>query len=193
MSMAQSTLGGPGLTWDEFLDLPRNDELGRHKAALIDGEVIWVSPPGHLHQLILGNVYAALRRWTDAAPGRGLAMFAPGVRITDRRGYEADLGWWPDEQLVRGERAMPDGPPLLAVEVWSPSNWPSEQLRKASDYARVGVGELWGLHPDQERITVVRRPVDGTYAELFDLPVGAPLTSDLLEGFEAEPSTFFRW
>lgn len=64
-------------------------------------------------------------------------------------------------------------------------------MRKASDYARAGA-ELWGLHPDQGRITVARHPVDGTYAELFDVPVGDRLTSPLLDGFEADLGSIFR-
>ncbi len=192
MSTTQPTLGGPGLTWEQFLDLPTHDERGRHKAALIDGEVLWVSSPGFPHQKILGNLYLALRQWTDAVPGRGLVLITPAVQITARRGYEADLGWWPQERVDPGASTMPEGVPALAIEVWSPSNWPGEQMRKASDYARAGVAELWGLHPDQERVTVGRGPVDGTYADLFDLPVGDRLTSPLLDGFEVDLDSIFR-
>lgn len=192
MSSTHAPLGGPGLTWDEFCALPEPTD-GRHATALIDGEVVWVNPPAPNHQLILGNLQFAFQTWMRAAPGRGMAIHTPGVKVHDRRGYEADFGWWPEDRVRRGEQQPFVGLPAIAVEVWSPSNWRQERLRKFADYARVDIDELWGIEPGERRIDVARNPTDGVYEELLDLGVHDDLTSPLLEGFSLPVDELFRW
>ncbi len=192
MSITQSPLGAPGLTWDEFCALPEPMD-GRHATALIDGEVIWVSAPAPNHQLILANLQFAFEHWMRAGSGRGLAIATPAVKIHDRRGYEADFGWWPETQVTHGQPQPFVGLPVIAVEVWSPSNWRQERLRKFGDYARAGIAELWGIEPGDRRIDVARRPVGGVYDDIADLGPGDELTSPLLDGFTLAVDDLFRW
>ncbi len=180
------------MTWDEFCALPEPTD-GRHATALIDGEVVWVNPPAPDHQLVLGNLHFAFQTWMRAAPGRGLAIASPGVKVHDRRGYEADFGWWPEGRVQRGRDQPFVGLPVIAVEVWSPSNWRTERLRKFGDYARVGIAELWGIEPGDRRVDVVRRPVQGTYEDIADLGPGDALTSPLLDRFSVPVGALFRW
>jgi len=173
-------IGEPGLTWDEFCALPEPTN-GRHPAALIDGEVVWVNPPPPSHQLILSNLQFAFETWMRAAPGRGLAIASPAIKVDERRGYEADFGWWRESTVRRGTEQPFDGAPALAVEVWSPSNWRQERLRKFSDYAHAGTAELWGIDPAVRRVDVARGLRDGVYVELLDLGSTDALTSPLLD------------
>jgi Uma2 family endonuclease len=151
-----------GLTWDEYFSLPE-DEL-RH-AELIDG-VVFVNPPSRPHQFIVGELFAAIREWVRAKPGRGEVTFEPLVRITERHGYQPDVAWYPEDRLPAGDGYW-DAPPALVIEVLSPSTRVVDLNRKPADYARIGVEELWIVDPDLLTVRVHRRDRAGNL-ELFE-------------------------
>ena len=48
-------------------------------------------------------------------------------------------------------------PPLLAVEVLSPTDKVNKVNRKIADYLRAGVGLVWFADPEEQTLTVYRR------------------------------------
>ena len=181
------------LSWEQFLELP--DHLdGRYPAALINGEVVWMNPPAMHHEMVVINLLLALRAWTGPGLDHGYAVTRPLVRIAGRPlGYEADAGWFPPDQVSLDAAGVltSAGLPAIAAEAWSPSNWASEIARKAKDYARAGVPELWGLSPEQRSVTRFAGLDHGVYETVTDLTGSATLTSPLLPGFAVEVATLF--
>jgi Uma2 family endonuclease len=140
-------------------DLDRMPDDGR-RYELLDG-VLFVSPrPGTIHQIVAMELAYVLR---GARPEGMFVMAEPAVQLT--RTTEFD----PDIIVARLEdvgRAKITTPPLLAVEVRSPSTAVVDLTRKKDAYAAFGVQSYWIVVPD------VRRPeltafelADGRYEE----------------------------
>lgn len=174
-----------GLSWEDFLNLP-DDPRYRH-AELMDGELVLVNPPTWIHQQVVGAFVIAIGNWIRAGSGRGSVTMDPPVQIRHNRGYLPDVAWF------REERARPaagnpylTGPPDLAIEVLSPSTRTFDMLRKRTDYARVGVGELWLVDPEGPSALVLRRPAEqpgpAEFVQVDDVEADGELSSPLLPG-----------
>lgn len=188
-----STLPAEPLSWEQFLELPDLPD-GRRAMALIDGEVVWMAPPTVNHQMVGRNVVFALAAWTGPGITNGYAFHEPLVRVSGRPlGYIADAGYFPPERVFLDDQGFlgVDGLPLIAAEVWSPSNWASEIHRKARDFARAGVAELWGISPEQRIVTRLADIVDGAYETMRDIASGSELVTPLLDGFTLDVAALF--
>ncbi len=74
----------------------------------------------------------------------------------------------PDVIVARGEDADDDGirvPPLLVVEVRSPSSERHDGITKRDIYQRSGVPSYWLVDPDEPSLTVLELDEGGRYAE----------------------------
>lgn len=174
----------------ELPDLPD----GRRAMALIDGEVVWMAPPTVNHEMVGRNLLFALAAWTGPGIANGYAITSPLVRVEGRPlGYVADAGYFPPERVRLDDKGFlrVDGLPLIAAEVWSPSNWASEIHRKARDFARAGVAELWGVSPEQRIVTRFADIVDCAYETVCDIPTGGRLETPLLDGFALDVASLF--
>ena len=185
LTRMSSATAGSGLTWEDFLNLP-DDPKYRH-AELVGGELILVNPPTWLHQHVVAALCALLWNWIQAGQGRGAVTMEPPVQIRTDRGYLPDVAWF------RQERSRPpagspylSGPPDLAIEVLSDSTRSFDLLRKRTDYARVGVRELWLVEPDGPSAMVFRLPAEPVVPQEFvlveELDPTEALTSPLLPG-----------
>lgn len=130
---------------------------------LVDG-VLLVSPaPVPAHQLVLGDLYTALRA---AAPEGLLVFFAPvDFQPTNRRSFQPDL------IVVRREDVGPKNvtqPPLLAVEVLSPGTRAVDLTLKRRVYEESGVASYWVLDPDAGTL-VAWELRDGAYLEVANI------------------------
>jgi Uma2 family endonuclease len=170
---------------DTFLAL--RHQLPSH-TQLIDGEVV-VNSPTWGHQHVAGELFAHLRDWVRAAPGRGYAGFDLDVRIADDSVYKPDVFWLAG--VPAGWRAMPslDGVDLVA-EVLSPSTRRDDEGAKRRGYEGRGVRELWLIDADAPSARLLRRsrpPSEGDAGSGFDVcdEVGADgvLSSASLPGF----------
>lgn len=184
MTMTDTRVLDRGLTWAQFLDLPREDRY--HHAELINGEVV-VTAPTRLHQLIVGNLWSAIASWCRAGDGRGEVTLEPPVQISERTGYLPDVAWFCQARCApAGKPPGFDGPPDLAVEVLSPSTRRFDAIRKCRDYAAIGVAELWLIDPDEPQATLLRTTaaVPDVYVDAHnDLAPDDPLTTPQLPGF----------
>jgi Uma2 family endonuclease len=125
-------------------DLDRMPDDGR-RYELVDGVLI-VSPAPRLpHQEVLGELYVQLRQ---ACP-RGLAaVLGPGVRMSDDTELIPDLVVIYREQLTARRITQP---PLLAVEIQSPSTALFDLNTKKAVYERFSIESYWVVVPDVDQ------------------------------------------
>jgi Uma2 family endonuclease len=153
----------PGLPFGRPLvraDLDRLPQDDGHRYELVDG-VLLVSPgPVLAHQDAVGQVYLLLRA---ACPAHLKVVLAPfAVALSDDTEVQPDLLVAPRAKFTRTE--LP-GPPLLAVEVLSPSTRRVDLLLKRDRLQSAGVPSYWLVDTDEPSVTVLEL-VDGAYVEV---------------------------
>jgi Uma2 family endonuclease len=156
-------------------DLEAMPEDGR-RYELVDGTLIVSPAPNFAHQEVAGALYVALRQ---VCPKDLRVVIAP---FEWRRSDDTSLQ--PDVLVARREDlfAVEDTkyllkPPLLAVEVQSPSTRRYDRLTKLSVYQDGGVGSYWLIDPNPHdpSITVLDLK-DDCYAEVARLTGDERLT-----------------
>lgn len=129
---------GQPFTTDELDRMPDDG----HRYELIDG-VLVVSPrPGTIHQIVATRLSVLL---SAACPEDMFVIAEPAVQLS--RTTEFD----PDITVARSGDvggAKLTAPPLLAVEVRSPSTALIDLTRKKAAYAAFGVASYWIVVPD---------------------------------------------
>lgn len=179
---------GRNLTWDEFLALPYETR----NASLIDGEVV-VNAPNAQHELVVLNLAHAFRTWRRAGPDRGEVSTQQPVKINDRRGYQPDFAWYPQDRCApRDEPPSFRGLPRLIVEVLSPSTRTFDLLRKRADYDSIGIDEVWFVDGLEQSVVLCQRSEPDLPYRDDEVGTGGTLTSPLLEGFEVPVSELFE-
>ena len=168
------------ITAEEYFARPDDDRFTQ----LIDGELV-VNAPRWEHQAIVGALYAELRAWTRAAPGRGRAALGVAVRMGDLDVYVPDVVWLPDAAVPARNAAYLPPVPDLVVEVRSPSTWRYDVGRKKAAYEAAGARELWLVDHPAEVVLIFRRSAPGapTFDEALEAGRGETLRSPLLPGF----------
>lgn len=156
----------------------------RHFTELIDGVVV-VNEPTPLHNLAQGEIFAALRDWTKAAPDRGLALTPTDIPIDRHNVFSPDVLWLSEPRVPERLDESLEGLPDLAVEVRSPSTWRYDLGKKKATYERSGLPELWLVDTASRTVLVYRRSRKDS--EVFDVELelseAEELTSPLLPGF----------
>ena len=149
------------LTRDDLDALP--DDGLRHE--LIDGQFIMTPSPGSAHQisvtsliLLLGNALRDTRLQVLVAPFD--VVLGPNV-------VEPDLLVTPRAAL--GEHDL-STPPLLAVEILSPSTARIDRGRKRDLYEESGVHSYWIVDPSEPSVTIME--LDGSRYEVVSHAVG---------------------
>jgi Uma2 family endonuclease len=147
------------LTRADLDDLPDDG----HRYELIDG-VLVVSPGPQLpHQDVVGNLHLLLRA---ACPPELKVVLAPfAVVLADDTEVQPDLLVAARTQFTRKE--LP-GPPLLAVEVLSPSTRRFDLLVKRDRLQQAGCPSYWVVDPDEPSVLVLELR-DGEYVEVAHL------------------------
>jgi Uma2 family endonuclease len=145
-------------------ELDRMPDDGR-RYELLDG-VLVVSPrPTTVHQLVAGRLYGVL---SGACPEDLCVVPEPAVELAPQTEFDPDL------VVVRIDQvggAKFTGPPLLVVEVRSPSTALIDLNRKKAAYERFGVPSYWIVNPDppQTELTVFELR-HGRYALVAETP-----------------------
>src|SRR5687768_9330125 len=105
------------LTYADYAALP--DDGKRYE--LIDGELVELTSPSDLHQMLLGRLHVAVANWLKAHGG-GRVRFAPLDVILDEHDVlQPDLLYVADEHRHVMHHEGIRGAPTLAVEILSPS------------------------------------------------------------------------
>ncbi|MGO0575884.1 Uma2 family endonuclease [Ornithinimicrobium panacihumi] len=109
---------------------------------LIEGELIVSPSPGITHQVVSSELFGLLAR---AAPAHLRVLHAPlDVRAGERTVVQPDLLVVP-RTLLEGSEV--EQPPVLAVEILSPSSRRTDLVRKPEVLAQFGVPHYWVIDP----------------------------------------------
>ncbi len=143
------------IAYDEYLALPESNTPSEVAA----GRLIMTPQPGVRHQLVatrLGRLLAG------AAP-RGLEVVSAPVDWVLARDplhvCQPDVTVLTDAQ-VRGARL--ETPPVLVVEVLSPTSHERDLVTKVYEYAGAGLAWYWIVDPDEPAVLVLRN-VEGRF------------------------------
>jgi len=141
------------------VDLDRMPDDGR-RYELYDG-VLVVSPrPGNPHQEVAAELLGLLR---SRCPAGLRAIPEPAVRIAPDTEFAPDLAVISREQVSEPKCTEP---PLLVVEIRSPSTAVIDLNRKKAAYERFGVGSYWVVVPETaEPELIVFELANGRYQE----------------------------
>lgn len=122
-----------------------------------EGALIRVSPTNRVHGRIVTNIASYLKQKLsrDFEVLAGEVGFVLSENPLTLRA--ADVAVMCRTQAGTEEHDMIQGPPLLAVEVVSPSNEPADMEKKRSQYLDAGALEVWIVYPDTGTIHVFRR------------------------------------
>jgi Uma2 family endonuclease len=133
------------LTYDDLQQLPDDG----HRYELVDGTLIVTPAPSWLHQRVVANLSRALH--PGCPPELEVYPASPDVVLS------AVTVLLPDVLVVRradlGRRAV-EGPPVLAVEVLSPSTRRIDLGTKKLTFEAAGVPSYWVVDPDRPSLTV---------------------------------------
>lgn len=150
------------------------------KYEVIDGMLVVSPPPTVTHERLVMRLIRTL----DAATVPGTEVFSSGVKVF----YRGVWYVYPDVSVVRTADAdqEDDGmhvPPLLVVEVLSPSTRRKDLLLKRELYAELAIASYWLLDPRTRTLTVLSLR-DGAYVETargtrLELTEPFPLVLDL--------------
>lgn len=181
---------GVKLTYDDFLLFP--DDGQRHE--LIGGEHYVTPSPNVAHQVIVGNLYFALRGYLESHPAGQLFLAPFDVVFSDFDVVEPDLLYIAasrrrDILTKQNVRGAPD----LVIEVGSPGTRRRDETIKRRLYERDGVAEYWVVDPELEVMRIYRRE-DGGYGRPRELSreAGDELQSPLFPDLAVPLDVIFR-
>ncbi len=147
---------GP-MTAEEFADWVQRPENVNRWFELVRGDVIELPAPTRPHGVVCMNVGRLLSNFVWERNRGYIACNDSGVIL--ERGPDTVRG--PDvalyEDAVSFDELHPkygEVPPLLAVEVLSPSDRVNRVLRKITDYLTHGVRLVWLIDPEDRTVTV---------------------------------------
>jgi Uma2 family endonuclease len=164
-------------------ELDRMPDDGR-RYELLDG-VLVVSPrPTTIHQLVATRLIGILNK---ACPEEFGVVAEPAVQLDPQTEFDPDL------VVVRMDQiggAKFTEPPLLVVEVRSPSTALVDLSRKKAAYERFGVPSYWIVNPDlkQPELTIFELR-DGQYA--IEAKTTAPFAARRPFNVTVDPSRLF--
>lgn len=130
---------------------------------ILYGELLVTPLPSAGHQGVAARLFVNLAIWCRAHTG--WRYLSPGgVYISETTWLEPDIAIYPDpEYLQQTWREMP--PPVLVVEVLSPSTKKRDRHRKRPAYLAHGVSEVW-IASEKDR-TVERWTAASEFPESF--------------------------
>jgi Uma2 family endonuclease len=142
------------------VDLDRMPDDGR-RYELYDGVLVVSPPPGNPHQEVAAELLGLLR---SRCPAELRAIPEPAVRIAPDTEFDPDLAVIRREQVSEPKCTEP---PLLVVEIRSPSTAVIDLNRKKAAYERFGVGSYWVVVPETaEPELIVFELGNGRYQEV---------------------------
>ena len=152
------------LTFDEWQALPETKQI----CEVVDGVLVMPPSPFGEHAWTIQVILGALRPFLSNS-GMGLVLTAPYDVLIHRDPLRVRQ---PDILVVNAELtgiARPadlsrlpflELPPLLVVEVLSPSNTPRDIEERLADYRSIGVRECWLASFETRTIEVLRLTLD---------------------------------
>lgn len=136
------------MSYDDYLALPETV-----RAEWVDGEVVVTPSPSYRHQR------SSLRLAGSLDSG------LPGLFVVEATSLHLPVNREriPDILVLDREPETPhvDFPPVLVVEILSPSTRSEDTVRKSTDYLAGGVRQYWLLDPEGRSLEVFRNDDSG--------------------------------
>ena len=128
---------------------------------ILHGELLVTPLPSVPHQVVAMRLCQLIGPWCRAHTGWTL-LSPGGVYVSETNWFEPDIAVYPTPDYPeRAWREMP--PPVLAVEILSPSTRKRDRHRKRPAYLASGVAEVWTV--DQTARTIERWTGDSDFPE----------------------------
>lgn len=170
------------LTEEDLARLP--DDGLRYE--LIDGELLVSPSPAGLHQRVSMNLSLIL---AAAVPAGHEVLAAPfDWRVNRFNVFVPDVLVVP--HLGSGAKRL-ERPPLLAVEILSPSSRQRDLALKKRAYEAAGLGWYWVVDPDAPSLTVFRLD-DGRFSDVSVVAEDEPYRATDPFPVEVVPSALVR-
>jgi Uma2 family endonuclease len=165
-------------------ELDRMPDDGR-RYELLDGVLIVSPRPTTVHQFVAMRL---LRMLADACPEDLCVVPEPAVELGPQTEFDPDLVAVRMDQIGGAKFTEP---PLLVVEIRSPSTALIDLNRKKAAYGRFGVPAYWIVNPDPPRpeLTVFESR-DGRYALATE--TSGPFTADRPFTVTVDPADLTR-
>jgi Uma2 family endonuclease len=163
-------------------DLERMPDDGR-RYELVDGVLIVSPAPQVPHQLVLAELIVVLH---GACPPGLFVVPGPGVRMS------ADTELIPDLMVVRQDQLSAPRvtrPPLLAVEIQSPSTALFDLNTKKAVYERFSIESYWIVVPDVDQPVLMAFELrEGRYERVAHVTGGKPFRAQRPFGVDIVPA-----
>lgn len=134
------------ITLEEF-DAMEKDECLNYE--LIDGIVMMSPRPGKTHQRILLNLSIAFRRTLD----NGCTVYPEIELLLDDNILVPDISILCNDDTPKATRHQK--PPLIVIEIVSPSSSSRDHITKRYKYESLGIKEYWIVSPEEKCVTVL--------------------------------------
>lgn len=131
-------------TYSDYARLP--DDGNRYE--VIDGELLVTPSPSPLHQRVAARLLMSLDAFVEK---HGLGIVIPDVDLLFRTGQflRPDLLVVPESGRAGITNRGIETPPLLVVEILSPTSGSIDRVKKPSRYGDFGIPEYWVLDPEE--------------------------------------------
>ena len=149
------------MTAEEFFELP-DDGTERD---LIDGRIIvWgerMTARNRVHCRIEPRIAHLLQSWLETNPDQGGAILSGEAGFRLKRSPDSlvgiDVAYASEQVMSETPPEVPyfDGPPVLAVEILSPSDKLEQIVKKVRKYLEAG-SVVWVVNPDFRTVSVHR-------------------------------------
>ena len=133
-------------TLTEFETMPKEEGWNYE---LIDGIVLMSPRPSSTHQIISGNLYFELR---TALKGKNCIPIQEIDLVLEGENFIPDLMVICNEDIRDIKRY--EKPPLIAIEIVSPTSGSRDYITKRRKYEQLGIQEYWIVSPEEKCITV---------------------------------------
>ena len=180
------------MTTEELLALPEDPEVERW---LLFGRLVErpMTRRSYFHSRTEAQIARLLGNWSEEQPApRGMVVSGEaGFRLSRLPDFTVgiDVAYLsPELTAATSEKAfLIDGPPVLAVEILSPSDRVDHVAEKIEGYLQAGVKLAWRVEPAHKLVTVFRPD-----AEPEGLNVNGSLDGGLhLPGFRVSVAEIF--
>ena len=154
------------------------------RAALIDVQMYYMSPPGTTHQIVSGKLFQIIANYIDDKKGSCrvfAAPFAVFLNRDDQTYVEPDICVICDNDKLdeRGCHGAPD----WIIEIVSPGSKSMDYGTKLFKYQAADVREYWVVDPAKNRITVWSLEQNTVEDYTFSDSVKAGIYEDLFVDF----------
>ncbi len=139
------------VTMAEFAAMEKQEHVTYE---LINGVVMMSPRPAIQHQRISGKLYAQL---SQSLKGKNCEPILEADLIIQEQNFVPDLMVVCDDDLNQLDQMVYyDKPPIIVIEIISPSSGSRDYFVKRHAYKELGVHEYWIVSPEEKCIMVIR-------------------------------------